>query len=348
MQKAENGRTISVLVARHLMKHAEGVGVAAEEFLRRTGISRIELADSACRIDYSRHQRMLDFFALLEPKFLETATSEFPLLGCVPNFDYVCLNASSLRQALRYYATYLPLVNEFERIVLVEESCAVLVKYLPDFSPSVLPAQANLLKLVRLVRLLCPRISCEVELSYDRPPDARKICDLFGARVRFGSPENCLRFVTQGLDDPLPQHNPVLHPMLLGEANDELWRLRNRQSFSSLVGILIRTFITEPGYNTTSETLLERLCEHLGMSRWTLNRRLRREHTSFQELEIGARLVEAGDLLALTDLSIAEISDQVGFSSHSAFSRSFLANRGSTPMQFRVDAKAQVLQRGPF
>ncbi|MCM1174443.1 MAG: AraC family transcriptional regulator [Blautia sp.] len=57
--------------------------------------------------------------------------------------------------------------------------------------------------------------------------------------------------------------------------------------------------------------------------------------TSFSDFVINEKITFAQKLLADSELSMTEIADEAGFSSHSYFSDSFKRNTGMTPMQFR-------------
>ena len=50
---------------------------------------------------------------------------------------------------------------------------------------------------------------------------------------------------------------------------------------------------------------------------------------------LSCRITEAKELLSLTDLSVAEIAERVGFGDESSFSSRFSAMTGSSPLQYR-------------
>ena len=77
------------------------------------------------------------------------------------------------------------------------------------------------------------------------------------------------------------------------------------------------------------------VCALLGISRWTLNERLRPAGTSFSELLKQSRLRLACRLLVESDQSISQISERVCFSSQAVFSRFFSSHLGMTPLGYR-------------
>ncbi len=73
----------------------------------------------------------------------------------------------------------------------------------------------------------------------------------------------------------------------------------------------------------------------MNVSRWTLNRKLQGEGSSFSILLRKARVSEACRLLEEGEHPLQNISDRVGFSSQSAFNRFFKANTRMTPLAYR-------------
>lgn len=77
------------------------------------------------------------------------------------------------------------------------------------------------------------------------------------------------------------------------------------------------------------------VADQLGISTRSLNRYLEQEGTTFQTLLDEVRFSTACELLALTDLSIAEVSDALVFANHSALVGAFHRWSGMTPSEWR-------------
>jgi len=71
------------------------------------------------------------------------------------------------------------------------------------------------------------------------------------------------------------------------------------------------------------------------MSERTLQRRLREEGTTYQATLERTRHYLARDLLRNTQMSLAEVAVQLGFSEPSTFFRAFKRWEGATPGQYR-------------
>jgi len=81
---------------------------------------------------------------------------------------------------------------------------------------------------------------------------------------------------------------------------------------------------------------LTQVGNQFGMSSRTLMRLFRQEmDTTFQAYLRVARIIKALELLSTTDMTITEVSLQVGYQSMSSFSATFKAFVGQSPTQFR-------------
>ena len=95
------------------------------------------------------------------------------------------------------------------------------------------------------------------------------------------------------------------------------------------------------------EPALEEVAEEMGLSSWSLQRRLREEGMSFSSLVINVRCGMATPYLQQKPLSISAMTRLLGYSAVSAFSRAFRRGFGISPRQWRLqgsDASAAQIQ----
>lgn len=88
---------------------------------------------------------------------------------------------------------------------------------------------------------------------------------------------------------------------------------------------------------------IARVARELGMSRRTLQRRLRAESLTFRKLQARARFHLACSLLLHTDLSVQEVARRLGYRRPGAFARAFQRWSGRSPRAFRLAARDQKL-----
>ncbi len=90
----------------------------------------------------------------------------------------------------------------------------------------------------------------------------------------------------------------------------------------------------------SGQTSMEQIASRLGVSKRTLQRRLREESISYQELVAEVREALALHYLTRTELSNAEISFLLGFEDPNSFFRAFREWTGATPEATRREARA--------
>jgi AraC-like DNA-binding protein len=85
---------------------------------------------------------------------------------------------------------------------------------------------------------------------------------------------------------------------------------------------------------------VSRVAEALELSPRTLQRRLSRHETTFRDLVADVRMEAARTLLLNTDMPVHQVARRLGYRTHGAFARAFLAWTGCSPRQFRKGAAA--------
>jgi AraC-like DNA-binding protein len=79
------------------------------------------------------------------------------------------------------------------------------------------------------------------------------------------------------------------------------------------------------------------VAETVGMSERTLQRRLAQSRTTYSAIVQEARFLIASDLMADSDLNIADIAFAAGYENASHFCRAFKRLTGVTPRDYRCD-----------
>ena len=88
--------------------------------------------------------------------------------------------------------------------------------------------------------------------------------------------------------------------------------------------------------NLDKSLAISQVSGEFGMSSRTLIRLFRKQmDTTFQAYLRTARVIRAIELLSIPDLSVTEVSIQVGYLSMSSFSQTFKAFVGKSPSKFR-------------
>ena len=171
----------------------------------------------------------------------------------------------------------------------------------------------------------------EVHFEHPHPAEPKEHEQAFGAPVFFGQRTNSIIFRRADLAGIMPSPDPYLLTLLAPF-------MRDRQATAGtddLVGLVrqrIQAQLAEGSPN------IRKVADDLGMTSWTLYRRLREHQVSFNELVRDARREMALRYVAQPHLALTEVALMLGYSELSAFSRAFRQWTGVAPARYRRES----------
>lgn len=151
----------------------------------------------------------------------------------------------------------------------------------------------------------------------------------FGAPVRFGAPFTQLVFERIALSTPLRTADPGLLAVLTRHADDLCSRISSDPPLTAQVRRVLGSSLR------SNDAQIDHVARKLGLTPRSLQRRLKDEGSSFQEMREDVRR-ELAERYLQDDLAISEISFLLGFSEPSAFFRAFKRWNGLTPAESRA------------
>jgi len=220
--------------------------------------------------------------------------------------------------------------------------------YEPDAEGALLVAEGGLATSVQVIRDLCGADWSPSEVLIPRRapanPEPYRAC--FRAPVRFDQETAALVFPSALLARRLPDANPLLR-----RAFEQRLLEMERACPTDLVDELRRMLRAELSRRRASAT---DVAQHYSVHRRTLNRHLKAAGTGFRAVADGVRYEIARQLIADTDIPLAQISAMLDFSEPAAFTRAFHRWSGDTPSDYRtkhkpdigLDNPPAVIQRG--
>ncbi|WP_226911397.1 AraC-like transcriptional regulator QhpR [Gallaecimonas mangrovi] len=177
-------------------------------------------------------------------------------------------------------------------------------------------------------KLWAPR---EVHFEHPQPEAWHEHCKAFDAQVYFDQPFNSMLIPKRDLQRPMPDSDP----MLLMVMQDAIRRLNSQSSQQGLVDLArerVRQLLPQ------GEPALEDVAEPMGLSSWSLQRRLKEQGLSFTAVVEKVRCEMATYYLQQRQLPISQMALLLGYSEVSAFSRAFRRWFGISPRQWRKEA----------
>ncbi len=162
---------------------------------------------------------------------------------------------------------------------------------------------------------------------HKQPPDTAIYKRIFNAPLYFDQQIYALEFDENTLKHSHAESDPELKRFFTRYIKQlEAEYSANTQS---VVGQLIRSLLS------SGRCTEQHIADIMQVNRRTIQRRLKAENTSFKELLANIRIKLAQQYLRETNLSLADISNELGYSEPSAFMRFFKQQTGLTPMNYR-------------
>jgi AraC-like DNA-binding protein len=242
------------------------------------------------------------------------------------------MSSGTVLAALRRVERYSRIVSTNGRLVVLERDDQVVLEGHPTENQveiSVAAFDAFAVILCRLLHLCggplgVPQFVC---LPHAAPPDVAPFVDCLGCPVRFDSPVLAFAFDADTARRPVPSG----HPGLAAEA-DRVAERYLRQIDPDTVAARVRALILQAMPSGEIEQV--DIARTMHQSTSTLQRRLRREGTSFQRLLSEVRRDRALEYLRTGEHSLADITFLLGFADQSNFTRAFRRWTGKTPSEF--------------
>ncbi|MHA1599721.1 MAG: AraC-like transcriptional regulator QhpR [Alphaproteobacteria bacterium] len=247
---------------------------------------------------------------------------------------YLAINSPTMAAALDNLAVYFPAHQQNSTLAIREEGDLLFLDYQITDGRIVNRRQDAELSLgmFRNIFQHChgPRWApLEVHFEHPTPIDGKEHERLFDAPVFFSQQTNSLVFRSADLDAVMRGHDPYLFALIepcmtgrqerWGRSDDLIGQVRHEieQQFSG------------------GNPQLNKVAVALGMTTWTLQRRLKSLDVNFNDLVRAARRDLALRYVAEPHIPMTEIAFLLGYSELSAFSRAFRQWTGMAPAHYR-------------
>jgi len=158
------------------------------------------------------------------------------------------------------------------------------------------------------------------------PPSAYR--DHFGSPVRFGRSMNGLLFAKHDLDLPITDRDPQIYKLAKSFVDHHF--PSTAPPLSARVRTIVEVLLPE------GECTLAGVASKLGMHPRTLQRRLRADGESFEEIKDGVRRDVALRCIVESSLPLMRVAEILGYSDTSVLSRSCYRWFSASPRQLRV------------
>jgi AraC-like DNA-binding protein len=254
--------------------------------------------------------------------------------GTLKVLTILMLDAPNLQAALRRWHQFDHVLHDDFSFTIDRgaDLTAIGINLYPPQARSARLVQELHLKLVHGISswVIGKKIELErVDFAFARPPDASEYIFIFPGPVYFDQPNTAMYIKSSYLDAPV-QHRSKL------ELRDFLFNAPQNWFFvpfnENILSHQVRKYL-ESHLHENSD--MESVAQALNYSTRTLGRRLQEERTTFHQIKDGLRRDVAVQKLIKTGEPVDAIAAAIGFTSVTAFYRSFRIWTGGTPRSYR-------------
>ncbi|WOE32394.1 MULTISPECIES: AraC family transcriptional regulator [unclassified Acinetobacter] len=325
--------TISITLVQEALICACQQGYQRDDLLIQSGIQPELLLSAKARVSISQ-------YAALWVTLANTMNDEFFGMdshamrrGSYQLLSKAVLYMDNLNQALEYIVQFLNLIlDDFSGKVFQQENYAFIV--IQDLKATKrMFSYATYLMLIHSLmcwltgqRLLIQKI----QLKCTAPEDDHDYKVRFCENIQYEADENYIQFDVHYLKLKIKQNQTSWYQFIRQTPDNLLVRFRNPYALNQQ----IRKYLSQHRPSEWPE--LYELAQQLHMSEATIQRRLKNESTSYQQLKNDIRRDTAIELLTRSDDSLQQISDILCFHDVSAFHRAFKKWTGVSPGAYRA------------
>ena len=151
-------------------------------------------------------------------------------------------------------------------------------------------------------------------------------------KCMLGHKENVMKIKCDKLFKPFHDFNSNMQKIMNPESLDQGFILHKTNNTTEQITKIIQDYYHEKKQDKID--IIE-ISKQIGLPTWTLKRKLASEGVSFSYIQQKTKYDIACLYLKSTNMTIDMISDTLGFSSQSSFSRFFKELSGITPLLFR-------------
>lgn len=338
MMRAARSPTVSAGFAHGLAKLAVSLGAHEEDLLRRAGIARETLHSQDERIPLPR------YVALYRASVELTGQPALALrFGASMDFNevsivgLVCEAAETMGEAVRQLNRYVRLVVDVEteaadRFAIRRMNGATWFvdtrKNPNEFFELTETALAQFAGGMHEIGGVSPVKAAH--FTHAAPRYAKEYERIFKVPIIFRSDWNAVQFDPRLLDQHVAVLPRYVFSVLSARADELLKSLEDQETVKGRVEAALAPSLP------TGKVRIAEVANALGLSSRSLQRKLRLEGTSFEDVLDGLRHRLALHYLSGGTASVSEVAFLVGFSDPAAFSRAFKRWTGHTPRETRT------------
>ena len=326
--------TFSSHYARAVLHGLEERGLPIADLLHKNGIDPDFIYPPRARLPTEQFIRLFRMtWKVLDDEFMGRTTEpcrvgHFHLMGSLVVHSATLEDV--IRQSIRCYRLFNHDI-EIELNTEGEEAELTMTHRHPELDPDQFLIEWLLMVWHRLVGWLIGRkiVLSHATFQHGLPGHFDEYRFVFPCQCYFDQERNSLFFSKAYLTMPVTRTPEELDEFVLSSPRNLLVWTDDDDSLTTRVRRLLE------GMEQDRLPTLETMADHLNMTSNTLSRKLKSEGSAYQKIKDNLRRDQAVTLLLRPNLTITEISSQLGFTEPGAFSRAFKHWTGLSPLAYR-------------
>ena len=328
--------SISIALVQEALFEAAQRGYAITDILHKAGINHELLTVAKARVSVNQYAQLWTELAnVMDDEFFGMDRHAMRR-GSFQFLSKSLLHTTQLQHAIQHMLQFMNLIlDDFSSQLIVQEHYAYIVIYDHKY-PKRMFSYATYIMLIHALMcwLIGQRVILhQIQLKCDAPTNDIDYKVRFCENIQYQMTENYIQFDANYLKIPIKQDRKSWYQFIQQTPHILLTRYKNPHSTSAQIR---RYLMQEPPVQWLE---LAEIAHHFNMSEATIQRRLKSEGFSYQQLKNDIRRDIAIELLSNSPLSLQDISIELNFNDPSAFHRAFKKWTGVSPGAYRHSEK---------
>lgn len=249
-------------------------------------------------------------------------------------YGHILLNATDIEDFLTKAAKYYPLIYQPGRLELNIKKDTTSFYYRDIIPAKYASHHDNVWSVAFYLLQVLSKLPANFEpnqitFSHGEQYSSLQLKEELGRNIIFDQADNGFEIPTNILKTPFKPDSDHIVEVFESIANNLLNNIKKKQCLETQIKLLIFSNLSNGSVS------LKNISTVLNISESTLKRRLRKEGKSFSEIFDEVKIYVAKQLLSTTNMTIKVISDNLGYSEHSAFNHFFYRLMKLSPKEYR-------------
>lgn len=312
-------------------KFLASFGIRVEEAMKKAGVAEDIFSHKIPTMSTAEYYRFMDALGALanNPAIaMQIATADNIESFSPPIFAAYC--SKNARMCIERLGRYKSLIGPL-RYCVTETESTVTVAIVSENEKDIIPqflAETEIVFLINIIRKATKEPVRPIQVQMRKPAEAKEFSEYLKCEIVPGE-RDALIFSREDLEIPFISRNDAMWEYFEPELKRRLAELEVDDSFAARV----RSALTEllPGGCSG----IDNVAEKLGLSRRTLQRKLREENTNFQKQLNHTRMLLALHYIKNTEMTSNDIAYLLGYQELNSFLRAFHIWTGMSVSEYK-------------